>query len=213
MNPEDTTTRRYLIIGGVMFVLIMTLLIAFSHKPKTVTNLSGTVTLSYNTSDISNTLVHFNNQTIAPKATTTKSQTYSLTPGSYDVAVNNPGYNSFSTHFTVAARQNIIINIYMNLATTPSITSVQQLPLSSSLAATMSITNVIYFYNQTWAVVTIQDNNGNTGVIVVTYRAASATWAATLGPGTTFNAISIQALPSDVQQDLISNNYVNVEGS
>jgi hypothetical protein len=156
-------------------------------------------------------VVKFNGKIANPTSDTNDSATYTIAPNAYTLSVTNPGYTSFSTNLGLKKGQTVIVDVHISINTNSNITSIDQITLPGIDISSVTITNISYFYNKTWAVIGIQAY-GNTAIVVTQYNAASAAWATILGPGTSFTTDSTQGLPQNVQDYLIANNYINPEG-
>jgi flagellar basal body-associated protein FliL len=219
MYENNNNTKKRLIIIGIVVIVILIVGISLAAGGNGKNNVkqqtTGTVTLHYNTTDITNAVVKFNGHKATPSnITTSGSATYNVAPNTYKLSITDPGYTSFSTSFSVNKNQTIVVNVHIQIVVNeePTITSISQIPFPTGTDTTnATITSIAYFNNNVWAVVVFQ-TDGNIGIVVTQYNAQYGSWETLLGPGTTFTTDSLQGIPQNVQDYLTANNYVNPEG-
>lgn len=167
----------------------------------------GQVTIELQLPDLKSLSAKLDNKALAIRNADT---TISTTPGKHTLDVSKSGYHSFSTAFTVTAGQTTVVNVTMQLTNPPS--SAQSAPqnIQASLEQALSgfdIQNVVYFYNNTWAFVTLSAGDGNNGIAVASYDSSTGKWTMALGPGTGFTSDDVKGLPSNVVTYMKQNNY------
>lgn len=195
------TPKKIAVIAVLAIIAIIAAI--FLAKP----GASGTVKI-VNANTVSDSTIRFNDKELKPLAGTASD--YSLAPGDYTLKVTASGYTPFSTHFTVHKGDTLTVNVTLKPKSDPTIKSIGQIVFPPSTPSNMSVVNTVYFYNKTWAIVTIKTPDGNEGVIVAQYSASNSVWNVVLGPGTLFLQSDVQSLPSDVAKNMES--YVDTSG-
>jgi hypothetical protein len=191
--------QRRTIIGLVVAIIVLIVIILFTHSNK-----SGTLQLSLNLPDYQNLSVKLNNQKLAVDQLQSQD---SLTKGSYTLNISKPNYKNFSEQFTIASGQTVLINVNLVRSINTAVNSWSQIKSANILAPGATITQTVYFYQQTWAFLTIQ-LYGQQAFVVTKYDDSSSQWVAVLGPGTFFTSANVSSLPSDVVNYMNNNNYV-----
>lgn len=182
--------KPILIIVGVVLVLLMTLAVVLK-----VLNKTYPVTVQTNTSSIRDASIQFNGEEIKPAESKGNQATYYLKKGEYTIRVSQDGYKPFGTTFSVTSGQSVSINIQLDLDSDPTITSPTQI---KGLGSDITISDVHYFYNKTWAVMSVSTANTDPAILAARYSPAQHSWSIVLGPGTLFSVDDTAALPSQV---------------
>ncbi len=203
-QPTDTgaNTRRWgpLIavgIGLVMLVIGVGLAIAFSSRGN---GGEASLNIQYD-AKYTNLTIKFNNV-----AETTGGPDYTLQPGDYTLNITKPGYTDFATHFSIKGGQKVVINAQLRPKTAPTITDIKQLSLSGA-----QLVGAEYFYDNAWAVVTVNTEFETNAAVVAQFNLATNTWKTILGPSGSFLFSDVQTLPKLVQDFLIEHNHVSGE--
>jgi PEGA domain len=194
--------KKIFVCGGIVVILVVLgalLLHSSSNNSGQLTNNNAKVTLDYNIASTQGVTVRFNNAAASPGS----DNTYTIAPGSYALTVAKAGYRQFVANLTVRNGQSFIVEVQLQPLASTAITNPKQVAVPGA-----SILNATYFYNQTWAVVLVEED-GDQGVVVSQYNAANQSWANVLGPGTSFDESDVQNLPAQVSSYLMANNYVN----
>jgi hypothetical protein len=194
-------TKTFLIIPALCVVAII-FAIYLSKQ-------TGTVSVTSNLVSTKGETVTFNGKTYS---TNGKSFSYKLHRGNYQVKITVPGYQAFSSQFSLKTDQNIIVNASINLGYTPSISNISQIDTGNQSLSNSQLVGVDYFYSNLWAVVTLTAD-GENGVLVAEYSPAAKEWGSIVGPGTLFTPDSVDILPTLIQSYLINQGYVNGEGN
>jgi hypothetical protein len=194
--------KRIILIWAVVILA----LIIFGSVESYISRQHGSVVVKISMITDSNTQslkLSFNNKSYPVSSL---NSTYQLHRGSYVLDITKPGFKAFSTTFNLSTGNNLIINAALQLSSAPTTLSLSNLtiPLGS---AGVSITNVVYFYSNTWAIVYMSQDQNSAGIAVAQYDAANQSWSVAIGPGTYFPSSSVQNLPTQVQEYLYSNNF------
>ena len=204
-------TRELIMRKQTLLIIVLVLLAAALGSglfARHALNMKGTVKLVLNVTDSHGLAVKFNGQTSKETGTT-----YHIKPGDYTIVVSKPGFKDFSMQFSLNKSQPVTINVRLPLSSDSTITDVAQLAIPNIAGIPdIQIGGVQYFYDKTWAVVTLQSSVTDTAQVVVQYDAPSAAWHTTLGPGTLFDPFDVQKLPPQVAGYLNANNFVTPGG-
>jgi hypothetical protein len=130
-----------------------------------------------------------------------------LKAGHHSLELDKLGYYQFTTDFTVVQGQPVTINAIMRRSVDSTINSASQIEGLAEAAPNSKLTNIVYFYDKTWAVVTV-NSNGNSGTLVVYFDDSAQNWKIILGPGTLFSNTSMGGLPNDVVTYMQNNNLI-----
>ncbi len=200
MDQQPNNKRLLFIIGGIVLILLfLGVGLLLSGKSP-----SANVTIQYRAGlDTSNTKVRFNDMEVV----STKDTTYVLKPGSYELKISKPGYQDFSTNFTLEESQVMLINAQLEPTAEPAIVDASQLSLYEGIT-NAQVLDTQYFYDKTWAVVTLNTSDETNTVVVAKFNAATNAWETILGPGVAFNYEDAQQLPPQVQEFLFKNNRI-----
>lgn len=167
----------------------------------------GTVTLNLSPNSTDGVTVSFNG-TDKPVH-----RLYTLPNGTYQLRVNRPGFKPFSTSFDLKGRQALIVDVRLELTTTPTISSTSQLSMPGIPVSQVHIDSVRYFENNLWAVVRVAMAGTDSATVVVEYDPVKAAWQTRGGPGTSFNESFIAKLPTSVGAYLRQNSLLQNGGS
>jgi hypothetical protein len=197
--------RKKLILLSILIVITGTAIVLVREHQVPAASNDATVTLQYNVASTQGVTVTFNGHSIVPSSP----NTYLLKPGIYSLAIAGEGYSPFAAHLNLKAQQKFVVSVQLSLNSDSTIQNIAQLNLPNGQNIPgASITAINYFYNQTWAVVSLQAE-GSSAVVVVEYSVVADTWTTILGPGTAFTQANSQDLPSKVTDYLIANNYIS----
>lgn len=143
----------------------------------------------------------------------------SLPAGSYTIQATEPGFKSFSTQFTINWDRSTIIEVSLPPNTDTTITSWSQVQSKGDPAQwdtpaqyitnpnpTITITNVVYFYNKTWALITTYDGS-QYGYEMAKYDPQKSVWIGVAETTQFFSNDNVYSMPSEVQTYLENNNY------
>jgi hypothetical protein len=165
----------------------------------------GFVTLDVNAPDSENMTVRINQARVADDSL---QENYRVHPGSQSLTIEKPGYEKFTVQFTVKRNRTVVINANLKSAVTTSVED-RATQLTQYLAArNYAVQSLQYFYDNTWAFVTI-DVGGDTGHAVVKYVSTTNTWKFALSPGSFFSSSDVGDLPKDVVNYMTQNGYVS----
>lgn len=170
------------------------------------------VNITYSTADTTGTSVKFNNEKATPVKKNNPTQ-FKLKPGSYTATIERQGYQTFTTKFTLEKGRPVLINAQLKLDSDPTITSVNQLNLPDLSASNLRIQQISYFYDKTWAAITLQADGSDPATAIVQYDAITHKWNTALGPGTSFAPTDVENLPELVQAYISANSLANPGGS
>ncbi|HUB93089.1 MAG TPA: hypothetical protein VMB52_01155 [Verrucomicrobiae bacterium] len=198
------TYRRKLFLLIALLILAFIAIITISlAKGSQAQPSKGTVQITYGIPSTTGLTVKFNNHSMSPKSM------YSLSPNKYTLSITGTGYKPFATTFFLSKNQTILINAALQLTTIPNITSTQQLTVYGESVPQLTITDVTYFYQQTWAVL-MTENTVAQYIIVAQYLPSSQSWNIVLGPGSSFTQSSLSKVPPLVSSYMTTNNYVDL---
>lgn len=167
----------------------------------------GHVTIELQLPDLTSLSAKLDNKPLTLHAMNT---TISTSPGKHTLNVSKTGYHMFATTFTVTVNQTTVVNIAMQLTNPPSSSASSSQHIQASLTQALNgftIQKVVYFYDNTWAFVSVAASDGNNGILVASYSSKTDAWSVVLGPGTGFTASDVQGLPSNVVDYMKQNNY------
>jgi hypothetical protein len=210
MEPQTGNRRIIFIILAVVLVAVVGLSLfarsSNSGSPLNPGGKKGTVRVMFNLPDTSQLNVTLNDK---PLKITGVDQTVTLSATKYSFKATRPGYNAFTTSFTLKDGAHLTLNVTMqrDQSKQDTLTTPEQIPSIDTTVANMSVTDVQYFYQKTWAFVTLQQD-GNTAYAVVKYNPQSADWDVFSGPGTSFSSSSVQGAPSDVFNYMQQNEFL-----
>jgi hypothetical protein len=212
MEPQTGNRRIIFIILAVVLVVIvgLSLFVRSNNSGNPINpNSKGTVRIIFNLADTSQLNVTLNNK---PLKITDVDQTVTLDAAKYSFKATRPGYNAFTTTFTLQRSAHITLNITMqrDKSQQSALTTPSQIPSINTTVANMSVTDVQYFYQKTWAFVTLQQD-GNTAYAVVKYNPQTTDWDVFSGPGTIFSSSDMQDAPSDVFNYMQQNDFLYQE--
>lgn len=201
------TKQRNIILGIIGILLIV--VVGASLVSHTVGNNKGTLTLNFKLPNINQLQVTLNDKPINIKST---QQTLTVDAKKYTLKASRTGYKPFTTTFAVEANATTAINISMQVAGDQNhITNPNQIASIGATLNNMVVTDVKYFYQNTWAFATLQID-GNTAYVVVDYNFKTNNWDIVSGPGTSFADTSLQNAPADIVTYLQQNDFIYQEG-
>jgi len=195
MTKAQLRTITGLIIA--IAVLVVVILLTHSKGP-------STLQLNLNLPDYQNLSVKLNSQ---PLAISQAQTTENLKKGFYTLNISKPNYKNFSTQFTISDGQTVLVNAVLMRLINTAVVSWSQISSANTLAPGATLVQATYFYQQTWAFLTIT-SNGEQGYAVVKYNDLSNQWQVVLGPGTYFTSAGVATLPTNVANFMNNNNYV-----
>ena len=239
--PAPNANRRkiiLLLILAVAVVLIVTVLALLNKPPSSkganssnapvsgTSYQSGTMEVTINNLPDQNGLVVSLNQkpltNVSPDSTGAFSE--ELSGGTYTLQVNKPGYKAFSAQFSITPSQTTLINVNPQPIADTTITNWSQVHASdpvqfddaptgsgTSPSPAVSIVNVQYFYNKTWAFLTVNDGSAY-GYEVAQYNFQTNSWVGIAGTSQYFSNYYVNEMPSLVQGYLQANNHTYPEG-
>jgi hypothetical protein len=207
MEPQTGNRKIIVIILAVVLVVMvgLGLLIRSSNSGPLGLNKKGTVRIMFNLPDTSQLHAALNNK---PLTITTLDQTVTLGAAKYSLTATRPGYKTFTTTFTVEGGAHITLNVAMQRDQKQQSTlAPNQIPAIHDTVADMSVTDAQYFYQKTWAFVTLQQD-GNTAYAVIKYNSQTNDWDVFSGPGTLFSNNDLQGAPADVFNYMQQNGFL-----
>ncbi len=167
----------------------------------------GQVTIELQLPDLKSLNTKLDGKTLAIHNANT---TISTTLGKHTLDISKSDYHSFATTFTVTAGQTTVVNVTMQLIHPPTAAESSTQQIQASLVQALhdfAIQKIIYFYDNTWAFVTLSAGDGNNGIAVASYDSSTGKWTMQLGPGTGFTSDDVRGLPSNVVTYMKQNNY------
>lgn len=192
--------RKFILLIPVALILIAATIGLLTNTKKT-----GNVQIIINTPDSDNITATLNDKSLELKGL---SGVYELKTGDYGLKLTKPGYKDFSAKFTITKGSDLVVNANMQRkesTTTQSASSSIVTDLASSVGA-FEITDSHYFYDNTWALLNITQDN-NPGILVAHFSDITNKWEGTLGPGTLFFTSDLSGIPDDIQTYMINNHY------
>lgn len=143
----------------------------------------------------------------------------SLPSGSFDLKATKPGFKPFSVQFTVASPRATIVSVSLQPTIDTTIDSWDQVQAKGDPAQwetptqfitnpnpIITITNVVYFYNKTWALITTYDGT-QYGYEIARYDFQRNTWVGTAATTQFFSNTDVYNTPLQFQKYLENNNY------
>lgn len=201
MDSKQSRKKQFILIAAAVFVALAVATGFLANRPEP----HGTVTVTTNLADNDGLVVTYNDTRAG------NGETHTLAPGSYTVKVEKAGYTPFSTKFTLRANDELIVNAQLRPASIPTVNSLQDIGIAEDFdIGGATITNREYFYDQTWAVLTVS-YQGERDAVVVQYDVENHTWHTVAGPAIFFTADEIAAYPPLIQNYLTDNNFVGQE--
>jgi hypothetical protein len=198
--------KLLLVIAAAVLLLVVVLSLRLgSSSPKT-----GTLAITFQLPDDQGLSLKLNNQS---KEVMNLNPSYQVAAGTYHLDVSKPGYKDFSSDLTVDTGLATHINITMQRTVIPPASGLDNRVKTDVQIPGLNITATEYFYDKTWAFVTIQTSEGNVGFLVTKYDDTAGTWRTVMGPGTSFDPGDVASLPNDVATYMKQNNYVPEGGS
>lgn len=136
---------------------------------------------------------------------------YRLHRGTQDLVISKTGYKTTSTKFNVTPGTSAVT--IKPVGVTPRDTTIATSQLAASLAAVIPSSFFVqqsqFFYSNTWAVVTIDNQQQDTAILVANYVGGSIGWKIVLGPGTLFSQSDMTKVPPDVATYMSEQNYID----
>jgi len=202
--------RQKLLIALLLIVAGLTLTLigrqVLGPKPKEAL-ITDSLQIVLTTPDASNVTATLNDKPFTISSVTT---TKSLALGNYKLSLNKLGYTSFSVSFSLHENQPVTITVPLERTSIPTLNAIPPTTNPDGSTDNWTITNVSYFYSNTWAFAATTDNTDSIiSYFVMHYNDATQSWETVLGPDSIFDPGSVAKLPSAVQNYLNDNNYVN----
>jgi hypothetical protein len=211
MYPEYSGTpqnnpnfhNRRMLVGVVAAVLVVFAGVWLTtHRHSTPSQ--GTMTVQYTPADVSGVSITIGGTQQKTKASPAE---YRLTPGSYTLKITAPGYHDFTATVPITLSQTTLVNAQLTPREQASITSPSQLALPAEVGA-VTILNVQYFYNNSWAVVRLNTTYDTDAVLVMQRDQGTSTWKIVVGPALGIDPNTDSSLPTLIQQYLSNNGYI-----
>lgn len=162
-------------------------------------NQSATLVVFYDQLDQTNTVTTIDGKRPSAQEETSKQATYSIKTGSnIRIVIESPGYETLSTSFSAKANETIHVRADLKPTRTQPLNNLAQLNLATSLPAGTSF-RAVYFYNETWAYITLTNPITDPAVVIAQYSPSSDKWKVILGPGTGFDESETGVLPNAVR--------------
>ncbi len=200
--------RKKLLVVVVGIVLLIVAVIGLQASHGSVK--TGTLTIAFKLPDHDGLSLKLNNQS---KEVTSLNPSYQVAGGAYHLDISKPGYKDFSTDITVSNGLATNVAVALQRTTIPPTSGLDSRVKTDVQIPGLTITATEYFYDKTWAFVTIQTSEGNVGFLVSKYDDSANTWRTVMGPGTSFDAGDVATLPNDVATYMKQNNYVPEGGT
>lgn len=201
---DNSNRTRSLAIIGLIFAVILIAIVGIVLQRKS-TSSTGTVAINLNVPDQNYMKATLNGENFK---ITGQNDTYQLRPKDYTLVIEKTGYKKFQATFTVVKDQTVTITAKLERNATPAALNTTMVAADNTDISIGKILSSKYFYDNTWAVISVETDGGNSGIVVMNYNDASKRWYTILGPDTVFSTESMQAVPSDVSDYLNQNNYV-----
>jgi hypothetical protein len=190
-------------------ILVGMLIVALLGRTPIVQNNQGHITIIFNLPDQKDLAATLNQK---PLKLTSLQGTYEVSAKKYTLDITKPGYKPFSSTFTVKDKGTTVVNVTMERSAptaASSTTPPKRIPQLTDDTLGIHVVDAKYFYDQTWAFVTVQpQNEDNAGYGVAHYDDGLKDWVLTLGPGTSFNQDDVQDMPADIQQYMQDQGYL-----
>ncbi len=193
--------KIYILITAAILLIILIGGSLLFHK-----NVSqkGSVQIIFNLPNTSSLKMSLNNE---PLKITGLQDTYHIAPGSYQLTITQSDYNDFSTSFDLKLNQPIVINAALKPKITATLDNARELTAALGDTTNTQLSDVTYFFSNTWAAANIEVDGGDSAVIIVKYDTAKGQWDLVFGPGTFFSPKDIASLPPTVKSYLKSTPY------
>ena len=134
--------------------------------------------------------------------------TLTLKAGQHALTVTKPGYQTFSTPFTISRGEEVTVNASLSRTPPPDLQNLND--ISDKIPANKwKLTAIRYFGTKDWALASAQLADGTPASFILHYDDSASAWRNKFGPFTILYEDDVVDFPGDLQQYLRSNNYVN----